>query len=63
MKRYFLFGNWNFYPSGGWRDFQGCFETEQQAIEKGKTLNPDAPGGAWFHVDSTTMLICHEENT
>lgn len=33
MKKYLLFSMLGYYPSGGWDDFRGDFETLDEAIE------------------------------
>ena len=32
MKRFLLFSGWNYYPSGGVDDFNGSFDTKEEAI-------------------------------
>ncbi len=44
MKRYLLFAGWNYYPGGGWEDFQGSFETIEDA-ENAMTREND-----WHHI-------------
>lgn len=34
MKRFLLFAFDAYYPSGGWSDFQGSFDTQQKAVNK-----------------------------
>ena len=34
MKRYALFGFDYAYPDGGWNDFEGSFETIEEAIKE-----------------------------
>lgn len=45
MKRYMLFAGWDYYPSGGMRDFVGSYDTFDEARE-------DALGmtGDWWHI-------------
>ena len=38
MKRYLLFVFDAYYPSGGWSDFRGDFDFEEQAREAMRTL-------------------------
>lgn len=38
MKRYFVFAYDNYYPSGGWNDFQDSFETFEQAQQFSTSL-------------------------
>lgn len=56
MKRYLLFGGPCYYPSGGWGDFMGSFDTVAECITKAKT--PDGVYHStpeWWHViDSET---------
>jgi len=47
MNRYALFGNYIYYPSGGWSDFRGSFDTVNEAEAEART--------EWFEiVDLTT---------
>lgn len=32
MKRFLAFGGDQYYPSGGWADFQGSFDTKDEAL-------------------------------
>lgn len=48
MKRYLLFNGSNYYPSGGWRDFAGCFDDLEYAIEVAKHMYCD-----WWHIVDT----------
>ncbi len=43
MKRFWLFGGNDFYADGGFCDFQGCFDTLKEAVEKGAATD-------WYHV-------------
>ena len=52
MKQFFLFAGSNYYPSGGWRDFAGSYETALEAVLAAAEL---ADGHDWWHViDSHT---------
>lgn len=57
MKRFLLFTGDNYYPSGGWGDFQKDFDTLEEATNyMGHNYNVD-----WFQVvDSTTGEIVKE---
>ncbi len=33
MKRFLVFGYDDYYPCGGWDDFDGCFDTLEDALE------------------------------
>jgi hypothetical protein len=50
MKRFYLFAGYNYYPAGGWDDFNDSFDSVDEAIKIGK----EHPGD-WYHViDSQT---------
>lgn len=34
MKRYAVFSFWEFYPTGGWNDFVGSFDTLDEAMSQ-----------------------------
>lgn len=51
MKRYLLFKGAEFYPSGGWDDFEGDYETIQEA--KDNTQDCDW----WQIVDTQTGSV------
>jgi hypothetical protein len=46
MKRYILFSGDYYYPSGGWNDAKGDFDTIEEAIRVGSRAD-------WFHVIDT----------
>jgi len=54
--RYLLFAGYTYYPSGGWGDYRGSFETVEEAVarfEKDKKEN----WWDWYHiVDSQTLM-------
>ncbi len=58
MKRYLVFTGSKYYPSGGWDDFRGTFDTVEEAQ---KALLPSGTGlncqsFDWYQiVDTTTM--------
>lgn len=47
MKRYLLFGGYQYYPNGGWEDFLGDYD-EYNDIPEGI-----CSGKEWFHVVDT----------
>lgn len=54
MKRYLLFSGEDYYPDGGWVDFDDSFDTPEEAMASRKQL------GDWAHVvDSQTGLGTH----
>jgi hypothetical protein len=60
MTRYLVFLGDDYYPKGGWRDFQGAFDTlrEAQALVQQRLRER---GWMWAHiVDTETMQIVQE---
>ncbi len=50
MKRYLLFSGDEYYPRGGWDDFQGEYDT----LEEAKII-VERQGDDWYHIiDLTT---------
>lgn len=43
MKRYLLFKGYEYYPSGGWLDFAGTFDTIAEAKTNAKNCD-------WWHI-------------
>lgn len=63
MKRYLLFVVKRYYPSGGWEDFRGDFDTADAAAMIGHELSINTPefDGDWIQiVDTTTMKDIYE---
>lgn len=59
MKRYLLFAGDNYYPSGGWSDFIGSFDTVEQALARQCDIRRD-----WYHVvDTSTMTMIPKLDT
>lgn len=55
MKRYLLFSGSDYYPSGGWKDFNDSFDSAEEARAKGNSFEPEY---YWYHVvDSQTGQI------
>lgn len=46
MKRFILFAGSNYYPSGGWSDFEGSFDDLEEARKAGT-------GNDWHQVVDT----------
>ena len=63
MKRYFLFAGDVYYPSGGWKDFKGAFDTIKDASDAAITdLEPyqkeELGRFNWYQVvDTSTWKI------
>lgn len=56
MKRYLLFCGYDYYPSGGWSDFVGSYDSILEA-HRGMIFKD------WYHiVDSTTLEIVKEDS-
>lgn len=52
MKRYALFVGSRYYPSGGWRDFVGSFDTIVEAREAAWPRRRHETMG-WYHIADT----------
>lgn len=50
MKRYLLFAYWTYYPRGGWLDFVGSFDTQEEA-ESAALANKKSH---WHIIDANT---------
>jgi hypothetical protein len=61
MKRFLLFAGSNYYPSGGWFDFRGSFDS----IAEGVTFTEEITFSKrfdWYHIiDSVTGEFVREE--
>jgi (2Fe-2S) ferredoxin len=55
MKRYLLFSGDHYYPSGGWKDFCGDYDSAEEAVQylKEKCLKDYYMSGSWYHVVDT----------
>lgn len=60
MKRYLVFANDNYYPSGGWRDFQKDFDTLEEAVAYANELKDSKTWDRSHVVDTTDLSITHE---
>ena len=59
LKRFLVFGGDNYYPCGGWNDFQGSYETYELALKWATA----SPSGDWWHiVDSETGEMVADQN-
>jgi hypothetical protein len=55
MKRFALFAGSSFYAAGGWGDFKGSFDTEDEALAAVVSVMESAD---WFHViDTETQKV------
>lgn len=52
MKRFLLFAGHYYYPSGGWNDFAGFFDTPEEAQEAAERKKGDWD---WWHVIDATL--------
>lgn len=56
MKRFLLFAGPDYYPRGGWLDFRGSFDTEQDArnaIPDTFSKLRDSDGDGWWDIVDT----------
>jgi hypothetical protein len=51
LRRYLLFMGHNYYPSGGWNDFEASFDTLKDAMTKARDEEESYCGGWWQIVD------------
>lgn len=57
MKRFLLFAGPNYYPSGGWEDFIGAFDTQQEAQAEYDTRSKKKSSDYhWYQIVDLTML-------
>ena len=47
LQQFIVFAGDNYYPGGGWDDFQGSYETLQEALTEAPAL------GEWWHIVDT----------
>ena len=62
MKRYFLFWGDDYYPSGGWDDFGGDFDTVAEAEEMFKA-DCSKRSRQWYHIVDTETMDKVKEGT
>jgi hypothetical protein len=68
MKRFLLFTFDTYYPSGGWSDFKGSFDTEAEALHAYNNPSEDKYGYAhneqWFHIvdGDTGQVVTNDTN-
>lgn len=53
-RRYLAFAFSTYYPGGGWKDFQGSFDSLKEAQKHLKTIKPE---NDWFQVFDTETGI------
>lgn len=58
VKRYMLFAGERFYPSGGWDDFLGAFDSTEGARAHVAALKPrlHIEDGDWFQIVDTEAM-------
>lgn len=57
MLRFALFGGDDYYPAGGWEDFQDTYATLEEAVAGGRAFLNEGYG-RWYHVvDLSTRSI------
>jgi len=69
MLQFALFCCENYYPEGGWKDFQGTFATLEEATAAGRAYQNESFGsdtvvllGRWYHVVDLSIGSVVEEN-
>lgn len=61
MKRYALFAGHEYYPVGGWHDFQGTFDTIEEAKEAARPQRiPGQPTSSWDWWHVIDLTTCEE---
>lgn len=58
MKNYLVFYGENFYPSGGWLDFCGSFDSIEKVSEYIESRDPCL---AWAHIVHDSRIIITAE--
>ena len=57
VKRYLLFGGYQYYPSGGWHDFVTSFDDPKEAVAFASTSTSRTMTGTvgydWWHLVDT----------
>lgn len=67
QKRFILFAGDHYYPEGGWDDFQGFFDTAEEAFAKAKEKiifedNSGSYSFDWYNVvDALTWEVVIED--
>lgn len=60
MKRYLVFSGLQYYPSGGWGDFDSSYDNYDDAISIAIHRKRDGGWGTWVQVvDIELMAIVH----
>lgn len=54
-EKYLVFYGYDFYPGGGWKDYQGCFNSFKEAEDKIKSL---PAYDHWAHIVHDSIIIC-----
>ncbi len=51
MKRFIVFCGWKYYPGGGWQDFEGIYDSYEEAKKGADSAEID--WGGWVHIVDT----------
>jgi len=61
MTRYLLFQGLTYYPYGGWGDFKGFYNSQEEASQEGKALcqRPGLGGSGynWYHIAKLDLEV------
>ncbi len=52
MKQFLLFAGDFYYPSGGWEDYVGDFDSQEQAIAHAATISCD-----WWQIVHPPIIV------
>lgn len=62
MKRYLVFSGPQYYPNGGWGDFDSSYDNYDDAVSIAIHRKRDGGWGIWVQVvDTTLMEIVHTQ--
>jgi len=56
MKKYLVFAGYNYYPFGGWSDFQNSFEDFEEAKQ---FFKDKAENFNWGHIVESESVVWH----
>lgn len=57
MNKYLLFGGDVYYPRGGFDDYQGEFDSLEEAESYAKEKFPDTPRFEWWHIVHDDIIV------
>ena len=59
MKRFLLFSGDHYYPSGGWKDFCGDYDSVEEATQylKSQCFKDYYMSNSWYHIVDTQASV------